>query len=84
MWCHHGGAIDSPCECEHTNPDSLDARLFPSVVLAAAPAVTIDEASSLLGGSVAFTVTRGRYIRGGLIIYWEANRAREVGGTATR
>jgi len=29
--------------CEHNNPDSLDARLFPSVVLAA---VTIDEASS--------------------------------------
>ena len=28
-------------------PDSLDARLFPSVVLAAAPAVTMDEASSL-------------------------------------
>jgi len=27
-------AIDSPCECEHNNPDSLDARLFPSVVLA--------------------------------------------------
>ena len=26
--------IDSPCECEHNNPDSLDARLFPSVVLA--------------------------------------------------
>jgi len=34
--------------CEHDNPDSLDARLFPSVVLAAAPAVTVDEASSLL------------------------------------
>jgi len=40
-------AIDSPCECEHNNPDSLDARLFPSVVLAVAPAVTTDEASSL-------------------------------------
>ena len=39
--------IDSPCECEHNNPDSLDARLFPSVVLAVAPAVTMDEASSL-------------------------------------
>jgi len=26
--------IDSPCECEHNYPDSLDARLFPSVVLA--------------------------------------------------
>ena len=25
--------IDSPCECEHNEPDSLDARLFPSVVL---------------------------------------------------
>jgi len=59
-------AIDSPCECEHNNPDSLDARLFPSVVLAAAPAVTMDEASTLLrarltspvdigGGGLAFT-----------------------------
>jgi len=38
-------AIDSPCECEHNNPDSLDARLF--LVLAVAPAVTMDEASSL-------------------------------------
>jgi len=41
-------AIDSPCEYEHNNPDSLDARLFSSVVLAVAPAVTMDEASSLL------------------------------------
>ena len=40
-------AIDLPCECEHNNPDSLDARLFPSVVLAVAPAVAMDEASSL-------------------------------------
>jgi len=40
-------SIDSPYECEHNNPDSLDARLFPSVVLAVAPAVTMDEASSL-------------------------------------
>ena len=39
--------LRSPCECEHNNPDSLDARLFPSVVLAVAPAVTMDEASSL-------------------------------------
>jgi len=38
-----GLAIHSPCECEHNSPDSLDARLFPSVT----PAVTIDEASSL-------------------------------------
>ena len=37
--------IDSPCECEHNNPDPLDARLFPSVMLAVAPAVTMDEAS---------------------------------------
>jgi len=37
----------SPCECEHHNPDSLDARLFPSVVLAVAPAVAMDDASSL-------------------------------------
>jgi len=40
-------AVDSPCECEHNNPVSLIARLFPSVVLAVAPAVTMDEASSL-------------------------------------
>jgi len=39
--------MDSLCECEHNNPWSLDARLFPSVVLAVAPAVTMDEASSL-------------------------------------
>ena len=38
--------IDSPFECEHNNPDSLDARLFPSVVLAVAPGV-MDEESSL-------------------------------------
>ena len=25
-------AIGFPCECEHNHPDSLDARLFPSVV----------------------------------------------------
>ena len=47
MWCNYGGAIDSPCECEHNNPDSLDARLFPSVVFAVAPGVTMDEASSV-------------------------------------
>jgi len=41
--------IDSLCECEHSNPDSLDARLFPSVMLAVAPAVPMDEASSLTG-----------------------------------
>ena len=45
------GPSDSPCECEHNDPDSLDARLFPSVVLAVAPAVTMDEASSLSGPS---------------------------------
>jgi len=27
-------SIYSPCECEHNNPVSLDARLFPSAVLA--------------------------------------------------
>ena len=42
---HH--AIDSPCECEHDNADSLDARLFPSVVLAVVPAVTMDTATLL-------------------------------------
>jgi len=36
-------------EYEYSNPDSLDAQLFPSVVLAVAYAVTMDEASSLLG-----------------------------------
>jgi len=40
-------STDSPCECEHNNPDSLDARVFFTVVLAVAPAVTMDEASSL-------------------------------------
>jgi len=30
---------------EHNNPDSLDARLFPCVILAVAPAVNMDEAS---------------------------------------
>jgi len=48
--------IDSRCECEHNKPDSLDARLFFTMVLAVAPAVTMDEASSLLvtnGGSTA-------------------------------
>jgi len=40
--------IDSSCECEDNNhPDSLDARLFPSVVLTVAPAVTMNEAYSL-------------------------------------
>ena len=49
-------AIDSPCECEHNNPDSLDAPLFPSVVSAVAPAVTMDEASSLsIGRPVGFS-----------------------------
>ena len=32
-----------------TTPDSLDVRLFSSVVLAVAPAVTMDEASPLSG-----------------------------------
>jgi len=40
--------IDSPCECA-PNLDSLDSQLFPSVMSAVAPAVTIDEASSLSG-----------------------------------
>ena len=40
-------SIKSPCECEHNHPDSLDARLFPSVVFAVVPAVTMDEVSSL-------------------------------------
>jgi len=40
---HPCNAIDSPCECEHNKPDTIDARLFPSVVLAVAPAVISDE-----------------------------------------
>ena len=47
MWCNYGGAKDSPCACEHNNQDSLNARLFPSVMLAVAPTVTMYEASSL-------------------------------------
>jgi len=35
------------CSCQHNNPDSLDERLFLSVVAAVAPALTMDEASSL-------------------------------------
>jgi len=49
-------SIDSPCGCEHNNPDSLDARLFPFVVLAVAPAVTTDEVPSLLTGKVGLRV----------------------------
>ena len=41
-----GSPIDSPCECEHNNPDSLDSRLFSFVGLAVAHAVTIDEAGA--------------------------------------
>jgi len=42
--------VASACECEHNNntPDSIDARLFSFVVLAVAPVVTMDEATSLL------------------------------------
>jgi len=38
----------SPCEREHNNPDYIYTRLFPSVVLAIAPAVTMDDATSML------------------------------------
>ena len=41
------GVIDSPCECEHNNPDFLYARLSPLVL---AVAVTMDETYSLVGG----------------------------------
>ena len=47
-WVLSYPSIDSPCECEHNNPYSQDARLFPSVGLAVAPAVTMEKASSLL------------------------------------
>jgi len=39
-----------------THPDSLDARLFPFVVLAVAPAVTMDEATSLTKGTMGLHV----------------------------
>ena len=45
--CFASAAMDSPCECEYNNPDSLDARLFLYVVSAVAPAVTMDGAFSL-------------------------------------
>jgi len=63
--------IDSPCACEHKNPDSLDARLFPSVVLAVAPAVIMDEASSL-----GLTQGRACYDHGRSIFYVAAKRNR--------
>jgi len=46
---YYRGVIDSLRECEHSNPDSLEARLFPFVVLAVAPAVVMDDASSSVG-----------------------------------
>jgi len=37
----------SPCECKHnTHSNARNARLIPSVVLAVAPAVTMNEATS--------------------------------------
>jgi len=63
-------AIDSPCECGHNNPDSLEARLFPSVVLAVAPAVTMDEASPLSpvcsGKDGGWTTDAAESLEGGL------------------
>jgi len=44
--CAHSDRFS--CECEHNLSDSLDAQLFPSMVLGVAPAVVIDDASSLL------------------------------------
>jgi len=52
-------AITTPCEWEHLKPDSRAARLFPSVVLAVAPAVTMDEASSVVVGRSAPNLKRG-------------------------
>jgi len=40
------------------DPDFLDARLFPSVVLDVAPAVTMDEASSLSERTAVFEITQ--------------------------
>jgi len=51
-------AIDSPCECEHKNPDYIDARLLSSS--AEAPAVTMDKASSLSQGCLVFMLLRPR------------------------
>jgi len=56
------GSIDSPCECEHNNPDSLDARLFFTVVLAVASAVTMDEASSLSGSARIHLLSSGQQL----------------------
>jgi len=55
--CVSKSAIDSPCECEHNNPDSLDARLFPSVVLAVALVVTMVEAFPFVVLAVVIAVT---------------------------
>jgi len=64
-WCRRiftYTSIDSPCECEQNNPDSLDARLFFTVVLAVAPAVTMDEASSLSNGELRTGIDLGSFV----------------------
>jgi len=48
VWVGKRAPIETLCECENTHPGSLDARLFPCVMLTAAPAATMAEVSSLL------------------------------------
>jgi len=90
MWTQHPWfprgciTIDSPCECEHNIPDSLDARLVSSVVLAVAPAVAMDQASSLslrisrlpihLPPTVCLTLSRYRSYRWERDKCWESTR----------
>jgi len=64
--------IDSPCECEHNNPDSLDARPFLSVVLAVAPSVTMDEVYSLSISTYVIYIYTSIYICTYLSIYLPA------------
>jgi len=48
------------CDSKHNNPDSLDARLFPSVVLADAPAVAIKKIFSVDATAICCVCGRGK------------------------
>ena len=63
----------------NNNPDSLDAQLFRFVVLAVAPAVTMDEASSLSGGRLELTssVRRGAGNTQGCVCWREGGGGEE-------
>jgi len=81
--CRPSPRVSSPCECESTQPDSLDAGLFSFVVLVLAPAVTVDKVTSLIvhGGVGGF----GRVEQIRLIcVYkcgtWRKNEGWGVGG----